>query len=83
MDSYHRHVHHSDVRTGRDCQFCARLDPDFSKRSPVDRWVTDKPGDSARSHLSENGHIRHRIFELAAKRAQAISASRELLGKSA
>jgi hypothetical protein len=35
------------------------------------------------SHLSENGHIRHRIFEIAAKRAQAISAGRELMGKSA
>lgn len=82
MDSYHRHVQ-PDVRTGRDCQFCARLDPDFFKRSPVDRWVLDKAGDSAMAHLSENGHIRHRLFEIAAKRAQLASASMEFVGKTA
>ncbi|HWX92344.1 MAG TPA: hypothetical protein VNY29_06900 [Terriglobales bacterium] len=83
MDSYHRHLHHSDARIGRDCQFCARFDPDFSKRHPVDRWVHDKPEDSAMSHLSENGHIRHRIFEIAVKRAQGMAASRDFVGKSA
>jgi len=83
MDSYHRHLHHSDARTGRDCQFCARFDPDFSKRNPVDRWVHDKPEDSAMSHLSENGHIQHRIFEIAVKRAQGMAASRDLVAKSA
>jgi len=71
MDSYHRQIQHRDPRAGRDCKFCSQFDPDFAKRSPIDRWVdTD---DSANSHLTENGHVRHRIFEIARKSALATN----------
>ena len=65
MDSYHRQQLHKDYRTGRDCQFCQQFDPEFMKRSPIDRSVQQDLEDSANSHLSENGHIRHRISEIA------------------
>lgn len=67
MDSYHRQIPPRDSRTGRDCKFCSQFDPEFSKRNPVDRWV--ELDDSATSHITENGHVRHRIFEIARTRA--------------
>ena len=66
MDSYHRQIQRRDPRAGRDCQFCSQFDPDFMNRTPIDRWVESH--DSANSHISENGHVRHRIFEIARKR---------------
>jgi hypothetical protein len=44
------------------------MDPEFAKRTPIDRWVQGKLEGSATSHLSENGYVRHRIFEIVAKR---------------
>jgi hypothetical protein len=68
MDSYHRQIHPRDSRAGRDCQFCLGADPDFAKRDPIDRWV--EADDSANSHISENGHVRHRLFEIARRRSE-------------
>jgi hypothetical protein len=68
MDSYHRKPRRSEQPTGQDCQFCAALDPNFSKRNPVDRWVLGYPVDSAVSHVSENGHVLHLMFEIARRR---------------
>ena len=70
MDFYHRQQMHKDSRAGRDCQFCLRFDPDFAKRNPIDRSVQEDLDDSAASHLSENGHVRHRISEIARLRKQ-------------
>lgn len=81
MDSYHRQPRRSEQPTGRDCQFCAALDPNFVKRSPVDRWVHGHPMDSAVSHVSENGHVLHLIFEITRKRSGSPQA--EPLAKSA
>jgi hypothetical protein len=67
MDSYHRQIPARDSRVGRDCKFCSQFDPDFTKRNLLDRWVELE--DSANSHLTENGHVRHRLSELARKRA--------------
>ncbi|HZE27649.1 MAG TPA: hypothetical protein VE083_09690 [Terriglobales bacterium] len=75
MDSYHRQPLRKDYRTGRDCQFCLEFDPDFAKRRPIDRCVEGDMENSATSHLSEDGHVRHRMFELAQKRAQTVAAS--------
>jgi hypothetical protein len=71
MDAYHRQQLHKDYRTGRDCQFCLRVDPDFAKRNPIDRTVQEDLEDSAASHLSENGHVRHRISEISRLRKQS------------
>ena len=70
MDSYHRQPEHKDCHSGRDCEFCFRIDPNFSKRSPVDRWVQGEFGNFAGSHVSENGYVQHRLLEIAMKRAQ-------------
>ncbi len=82
MDSYHRQPHHKEQPDGRDCQFCAAVDPNFSKRAPIDRWVHGSLEDSATSHLSENGHVYHLIFQIEKKRAQAAQWA-ESLSKSA
>jgi hypothetical protein len=65
VDSYHRQQLHKDYRAGRDCRFCQQFDPEFTKRNPIDRSVQQDLEDSANSHLSENGHIRHRLSEIA------------------
>jgi hypothetical protein len=82
MDFYHRKPQRSEQSTGRDCQFCAVFDPNFEKRSAVDRWVHGTPYDSANSHLSENGHVLHLMSELAKRRA-ASSAHHDSKAKSA
>ena len=53
-----------DIRTGRDCQFCRRSDPDFGKRKPMDRLVCSKQHDTAAAHMTENGYVRHRMLEI-------------------
>jgi hypothetical protein len=51
-------------RTGRECQFCRNSDPNFGMRDPQDRLVIARGNDSAASHLTENGHVRHRVLEI-------------------
>ena len=69
MDLFHRKSLGKDTPTGRDCQFCCRVDPDFSKRDPMDRLVLSKLDDSAAAHITEDGYVKHRIAELLKKRA--------------
>ena len=64
MDHFHREVI-SDTRTAKPCQFCKTADPDFSKRRPLDQFVQET--DTAASHITEDGHVRHRILELMGK----------------
>lgn len=63
MDFLHRRPQHSDTRTGLDCQFCARLDPDFSTRKTMDKIVRPLHA-TASAHLTENGYVKHRMLEL-------------------
>lgn len=79
MDSYHRQPRRKEQPSGQDCQFCASLDPNFTKRAPVDRWVQGAPQDSAVAHVSENGHVLHLIFEIQRKRAGITSRSADLV----
>ena len=67
MDLFHRKSQGKDTPTGRDCQFCYRVDPDFTKRDLMDRLVL--LNDSAAAHLTEDGYVKHRIAELLKKRA--------------
>jgi hypothetical protein len=69
MDLFHRKSQGKDTPTGRDCQFCYRVDPDFTKRDPMDRLVLSKLDDTAAAHLTEDGYVKHRIAELLKKRA--------------
>lgn len=79
MDSYHRQPRRKEQPGGQDCQFCASLDPNFTKRDPVDRWVQGAPQHSAIAHVSENGHVLHLIFEIQRKRTQTPSRSATLV----
>jgi hypothetical protein len=64
MDFFHREILGKDTPTGRDCQFCNRVDPNFSKRGLMDRLVAAQLDNTAGAHLTEDGYIRHRIAEL-------------------
>ena len=64
MDQFHRQAKR-DTRTARPCGFCMRLDPDFALRSPLDQLV--EGGDQAGAHITEDGHVRHRLLELSSK----------------
>lgn len=68
MDLFHRESRGKDTPTGRDCQFCHHIDPDFSKRDPMDRLVVSQLDDTAAAHLTEDGYLKHRIAELAKRR---------------
>ena len=70
MDGYHRDSRGQDTRNGRECLYCSTMDPGFSQRKPIDRLVLSNLGDAAAAHLTEDGYIRHRLAELAKKRAQ-------------
>ena len=64
MDCLHRKPLPKETRTGRDCQFCRHFDSEFWKRDPMDRLVHSEVQDTATAHLTENGHIRHRLLEI-------------------
>lgn len=81
MDLFHRDSLGKDTRTGRDCQFCYRVDPEFVKRDPMDRLVMSHLDDTAAAHLTEDGYVKHRIAELLKKRT--LSCAEADLAKSA
>jgi hypothetical protein len=83
MDLFHRDSQGKakDTPTGRDCQFCYRVDPDFTKRDPMDRLVFSMVDDTAAAHLTEDGYVKHRIAELLKK--QALGGVETGLAKSA
>jgi len=64
MDSFHRKAQHRDTRTGHECRFCKRADPEFGKRDPLDRMVRSEVSDAATAHMTENGYARHRMLEI-------------------
>jgi hypothetical protein len=70
MDSLHRKPQASDFRTGRDCNFCARFDPQFSSRDSLDRLVEPRLEDKASAHLTEDGYVKHRLTELSLRMPQ-------------
>ena len=61
MDLFHRDIP-PDSRTARTCQFCKKFDPDFSHRHSRDQFVEEE--DTAKAHITEDGHVRHRLVEL-------------------
>lgn len=65
---FHRKSQGEDTRIGRECQFCYNLDPEFSRRNPMDRLVYAQRQDIASGHITEEGYIRHRLAELKSKR---------------
>lgn len=64
MDRLHRKPLPKETRTGRDCRFCQSFDSDFGTRRPMDRMVHPELEDSASAHLTEDGHVKHRLTEL-------------------
>ena len=53
-----------EVQSGRLCEFCKKLDPQFSDRNPLDQMVGSNRKHGASAHLTEDGYVRHRIVEL-------------------
>jgi hypothetical protein len=64
MDFLHRRPQERETRMGQDCVFCARLDPEFNQRRPVDRLVQHNLDDSASAHLTEDGYVKHRMLQI-------------------
>jgi len=73
MDLFHRQPKGNDIHTGRDCRFCLQADADFAKRNPMDRLVASNLEDVASAHLTEEGHVQHRLAELRRKRAAGVA----------
>jgi hypothetical protein len=74
MDLFHRPSRGQDTRTGRECQFCRSMDPNFHGRRPIDRLVQSKLDDVASAHMTEEGYVKHRIAELIKRQAAMVSA---------
>lgn len=75
----HRDIppHKIDPDASRPCEYCARLDPGFDQRRPLDQLVLAKPGASAGTHVTEGGHVAHRLIELNLRmRAAGVGADR-------
>ena len=53
-----------DTRSGRPCEFCRDLDPQFRHRRPLDQMVASSRKACASAHLTEDGYVRHRMLEL-------------------
>jgi hypothetical protein len=64
VDSLHRKPQPKETRIGRDCQFCQQFDPGFGKRDPMDRFICPEREHTASAHMTENGHIMHRLVEI-------------------
>jgi hypothetical protein len=64
MDRLHRKPQPKETRTGRDCQFCRYFDPEFRRRDPMDRLVCPEREETAAAHMTENGHVKHRLLEI-------------------
>lgn len=64
MDIVHRKPQQTDTRTGRDCAFCHRWDPEFGRRHLMDRLVVKELDDTASAHLTEDGYVKHRLVEM-------------------
>jgi hypothetical protein len=67
----HMDLHRTPIRrkidhpqAGRRCQFCEEFDPDFEQRKPMDQLVAVQVNDIASGHLTEDGHVKHRLVEL-------------------
>jgi hypothetical protein len=57
-------INRFDARSGRPCEFCRDLDPQFPHRRPLDQMVARTRKASASAHLTEDGYVRHRMLEL-------------------
>lgn len=76
MDLFHRCVL-IESPSGRQCQFCKSHDPEFSQRNTPDQMVRDR--DTACAHITENGHVRHRLLELRTKLSERATAHPKLV----
>lgn len=62
--SFHREHSFNEHPNTRTCHFCAERDPNFATRKFEDRLVRHNAGDVAGSHISEDGHVLHRMMEV-------------------
>jgi len=67
MDLHRTFPSKAEVPSGSPCQFCKRFDADFDNRDPVDQMLIGNGSGKAFSHLTENGHVKHKLIELSMK----------------
>ncbi len=75
MDFLHRRPQERDTRTGQECLFCARLDPNFGQRRTIDKLVQHNLDDSASAHLTEDGYVKHRMVQISKRLSVKIPQS--------
>lgn len=62
-----------DPQSGNLCEFCRTFDPAFASRKTVDQLVLGRENYTAWAHLTEEGHVRHRLIELRLKLGASVS----------
>lgn len=67
--TFHRDRELHEHLNTRPCGFCQRMDPNFSRRRVEDTLIRSNGSDAAPSHVTEDGHVLHRIAELAVRRS--------------
>jgi hypothetical protein len=67
MDFLHRRPQERDTRTGYECAYCSRLDPEFSKRRLIDKLVQHNHDDAASAHFTEDGYVKHRMIQISTR----------------
>ncbi len=67
MDLHRTFPGKAEMPSGSPCQFCKRLDANFEQRDPLDQMLMGNGGGEAFRHLTENGHVKHRLLELSIK----------------
>ena len=75
--TFHRDRQPEETLNTRNCRFCERSDPDFAHRKFEDTLVRCKGADTAARHLTEDGHVLHRITELAVRMTSQRSMEHE------
>jgi len=67
MDVHRTFPNKAEVPSGSPCLFCQRYDVNFDKRDPIDQMLIGSGSGQAFSHLTENGHVKHKLVELRMK----------------
>jgi len=67
--TFHRDRELHEHLNTRPCAFCQRSDPNFSGRKVEDKLIRSNGSDAAPSHVTEDGHVLHRMAELEIRRS--------------
>jgi len=71
---FHRASSKHEVHGVRTCDLCGSHDPTFEQRDPLDKLIAAGAEVTARSHITENGYVRHRLVEAKLRQIAATPA---------